>query len=461
MGYAPGEASELLMGIMEIAASMMMHAYTRRKMRELPPEEQSAGFPLFLTAGGIFLLGLGSLITFVGAFVREVFGIVDPYQLWTFNVLFYLFLSLGALVMSYASSIIVEKKKVIYVLVPLFILIFLILITGPVMNLSLGLTEFIASYPARILFVIPLVMWMYLAKQTRTSTSISVAYLALTVPTFTMFLYVPEGAPIMFVIFIRLFGPAFVGINFYMGAREVSGEMVLYALSYAFTGLWMTFMVISGVTGLEEALRLVTVGLVGLISFGSGAYTYARWRETKAPATLSLSFFFNISGIGFILIAMRSLGVVPAVEFLYIPVIFGVVGSMFMGLSAFIALDWRRVMLLPVLVAAPTIIMLLSWFPSDPRSYDLYRPMLMVTNIINLTVPIFLYLYLWWKMKQVGRPNRMRPLSLSLSLILTTAANVGGRISELPFAYIELLAIFIAWLGITGRLDRWLSMGDK
>ncbi len=459
MSYTSGEASELWMGIMEIVAAIVIYVYTKRKIRGLPPEEQSAGKPLFLTGNGISLLGIASLMTFCGAYVREAFGVVDPLQLWVFTVLFYVFLSLGALIMSYASSMILEKIRFLYTLVPLFLLELVILVLGPSLGLTLELTEFVASYPARILFIIPLVMWMYIAKNTKTSTSISIAYLALMVPTFTMFLYVPEGPLIMFVIFLRLFGPPFVSIAFYSSQRNVTGELILYALSYAFTGLWMTFMITMGVTEIAQILRVVGIGLVGFLSFGTGAYTYARWRESRAGATLSLSLFFNISAIGFIMVAMRDLNVATDALFLYVPVILGIIGSMFMSLSVFIALDWKRTMLIPAVVAIPAVILLISWYPQEPHTIWLYRPMLIVVNMINLLIPIILYAYLWLRMKRAGRPNRLRPLSLSISLTIITLANAGGRVSELPFCYIELAGMILIWLGITGRLDRWLSKG--
>ncbi|MCF2138121.1 MAG: hypothetical protein K9W43_12895 [Candidatus Thorarchaeota archaeon] len=459
MSYTSGEASEFWMGIMELIAAVIMYVYTKQKIKDLPPEEQSTGKPLFLTGGGIFLLGIASLMTFGGAYAREVYGVADPLQLWIFTVLFYVFLSLGAFTMSYASSMILEKMKSIYILIPLLLIELVVLIIGPSIGLSFAVTEFVASYPARILFIIPLVMWMYIAKQTKTATSISIAYLSLMVPTFTMFFYVPEGLPIMIVIFLRLFGPPFASIAFYSSQRKVTGELILYAASYAFTGLWMTFMITMGITGIDQVLRVVAIGLVGFVSFGTGAYTYARWRESKASATLTLSLFFNISALGFIMIAMRDLNVMTDPFYLYAPVTLGVIGTMFMSLSVFIALDWKRTMLLPALIAIPAVIFLISWYPQDVHTIAMYRPMLMVVNSINLMVPIVLYFYLWLRMKRANRPNRLRPLSLSIALILITIANTGGRVSQLPFCYIELIGMLLAWVGLTGRLDRWLSKG--
>ncbi len=456
MVYTAYEASELFMGIMEILAAVMIQFYTRDKVKLLPPEEKREGIPLHLTGGGMMFLGLGSLMRFLAAFFRENMWIVDAIALWNFTILFYLFLVLGALLMSYASLIILEKQRWLWVLILLFIITFVTMFSLTLLGWSPETIEFITNYPARMLFIIPIFIWGYIAKTTKTASSVGITYLAIITPTYAMFLYVTEVWAVGFVIVLRLLAPAFIGASFYLKRQDVSLELFLYAASYASTGIWMTFMIVNGVGDLFYAIRIIIMGMVSLIGLGTGAYSYGRWRSNKATPTLLLFLFFEFSGLGWVFVAIRDLGVLNYIELLYLPVITGMIGSMFMALSVFTALDWKRPTLLPLVVSVPTILLLISWYPQDPHNFAIYRPMIMITNIVNLTLPIVLYFMLWRRMSKLNRPGRMRPLSLSIGLIIVTAGNVGGRASQLPLSLFVFLGMLVIWLGLTGRLDRWL-----
>ncbi|GAH32119.1 unnamed protein product, partial [marine sediment metagenome] len=177
-----------------------------------------------------------------------------------------------------------------------------------------------------------------------------------------------------------------------------------------------------------------------------------------------LAYFF-IAGISHIIIALSAIGVLVGATNEYTIAVLGVLGMMFFNLSAFIALDWKRTSLFPVLLVVPVLVYMFIVFPAPLASVYAWSDVFGTTNIIQILVPVGLYGMLWRKMKQAEAPGRTRPLFLAIGLVLLivgglVATIITGNVQEIasvPSASILVVAFLIFLVGITGYADKWLG----
>jgi hypothetical protein len=104
-------------------------------------------------------------------------------------------------------------------------------------------------------------------------------------------------------------------------------------------------------------------------------------------------------------------------------------------------------------------------YPAELSTVYGYSDISGTTNIIQILVPVSLYIMLWRKMKAAGAPGRNRPLFLAIGLILLIVAGIAAavvtgdslEVVHLVPASIILSAFAIFLVGITGYADKWLG----
>ena len=87
----------------------------------------------------------------------------------------------------------------------------------------------------------------------------------------------------------------------------------------------------------------------------------------------------------------------------YVLLLLGVVWLIPLNVSAFIALDWNRGMLIPVLIAVAPISIILLSYPTVTTDIAFLVPVLAITGILQMVIPMGLYFYLWRRMSAATR----------------------------------------------------------
>ncbi|MHA1943247.1 MAG: hypothetical protein ACW96M_02520, partial [Candidatus Thorarchaeota archaeon] len=166
-------------------------------------------------------------------------------------------------------------------------------------------------------------------------------------------------------------------------------------------------------------------------------------------------------GFSFLVVALNNIGFIGGLNTEYVALLLGVLAPMILNLSSIVALDWKRVILLPLLIfAAPFFVILIGWTATPMIHPDLlpYRNIVMaITGILQSVIPLGLYGLLWRRMSKAGAPGRSRALFLALGIVFLIFGTAGGSaVSPISSSFI-LSAFVIWWLGITGRADKLLK----
>jgi Na+/proline symporter len=73
-------------------------------------------------------------------------------------------------------------------------------------------------------------------------------------------------------------------------------------------------------------------------------------------------------------------------------------------------------------------------------------------------LPVVLFAGAWRRMSKAGSPGKMRPLGMSIGLLIYIAIRFTFLLLEFPFldpGYgLVVVGFAVLWLSITGRLDR-------
>lgn len=75
------------------------------------------------------------------------------------------------------------------------------------------------------------------------------------------------------------------------------------------------------------------------------------------------------------MVALTLIGALSGDLNAYTSSILGLFDMMFVNLSAFVALDWKRILLLPIAIAAPALVYMLMSYPTPIHSIAGYAPM--------------------------------------------------------------------------------------
>ncbi len=451
------EAAEYFIGIALIIASVIMTMYARNRAAALPEDDKGAARPLYMMTLGVLLLGFAASLNFFMD-LNNLAGV------WEYA--YFILAMLGPTMLTLAAFYIQGWER--YLVLPIVL-----------MAIGFGLATYMAIFfpgaafqwmlgPYTLAaFIIPAVLFIQLTRSTKRVTSLAIALLTITYPMYFL-VNMPMVSLQIIIVLLRTFAPAFLGLAFYMPDVGITVEPFGYSLGYTNLGFFSSFAISTFIV--DSTIPIAGIGIlttVTMLAYGTGTYGYARWRENRSMATASLSTYFLIAAFSFsisILLAAK-MPMEPGAGLImdYINLTLAISTSTILCLSAFFALDWRRSLLLPLLVALPAIIYIWSFFAGGLPTDDIpLRVVVMVlANITLVFVPMGLYGLVWWRMKKAGAPNRNRPFFIFLGIAILAIAQMmsaplGGPTGTIPSTML-LVAFLAFWLGVTGRADRLLK----
>ncbi len=448
------DASELLMAVTLILAAGVLLRYTRQRTAELPPEERSAGYPLYLSVLGMLCMVIGSIINYQH-------DLVTTLPIW--SAMYYAVTMVAAGLFAIAALMILEWRRAI---IPLIIavvtgLAFVFSIVVFDLSVSFGM---VAGPPTLVLYIIPISLFAYLALKTGRITAVALGLLIVTYVIYPMASSSTDPSMIAAILGIRLLGPALATWAFLKPELGVSIELFGYALSINIVAFFFSYVVAFGIADIAATISVSIIALVAVIGFATSTYTFTRYRERRNPATGLLALYFIIGSVSYIIVALTSLGALTGDLNDYTSSILGLLAMMFINLSAFVALDWRRILLLPILIAAPALVYIILNFPTPIDDIVGYGPIYGITNMVQNLVPLGLYFLLWSRMRRADALGRSRPLFIGLGLVLLVIGSLIGAVTEGSMTIVGivpssvlLLSFLVFWLGITGRADKMLG----
>ena len=444
-------SSELVTAISLFITTLLLLRFTANRVKQLPEEEKSLGRPLWVVSIGIFLLGLASFLNYEHALSPST----------ELETIYYLVVVLGAGIIAIAATMILGWKK--GQAFPIVIM-GIIAVVAMLEQAGFGILgaysgEFVAIF-AGILFGIPFFLFSYLTVKTKRITSFGFAVLTLTYPFFLAMTSFTAPEIVAIILAIRLYGPALVITALILPKAVINAELLVYTMTVSSLLYFMSYVLVSPIVGDLLSLIAVTFLAIGsVLGIGTSAYTFTRWEQSRSQTTFTLGLFFFVSGFGFLVVALVHVEFIVGINAEYVALILGLMSPMILNLSAILALDWKRILLLPVVIfSAPMVLILMNWPAGVPSDALPMRPLFMgVTGILQTIIPLGLYGLLWWRMKKSAAPGRNRALFLTLGIILLIFGTAGGATTSILSSTALLGAFALWWLGVTGRADTLLK----
>ncbi|MHA2077271.1 MAG: hypothetical protein ACW99X_06730 [Candidatus Thorarchaeota archaeon] len=447
-------SSELMTAIGLFLGTLLLARFTWNRVKNLPPEEKALGRPLWVATISIFFLGLASLVNYgFGG------GMVELEVYW------YITAIVGSGLLMISALMIMGSRRLYAIPLALMAVISVIAYSETVIGAGSilgGFTDYAVNVFALVLFSIPFVLFTYLTYTTRRVTSFALAVLSVTYPLILVATTFTGPELIAIVLALRLYGPALLVAALVLSEININAELVAYSFTISSLFYFLSYLLVSPIVGDYELMASASIiSIAAILSIGTAAYTFTRWRESRNPATFTIGIYFIVGGFSFLTVALNNVQFIGGLNAEYFALLLGIVAPMILNLSSIVALDWKRALLLPVLIfAAPFIVVLLGWTAQPMIHPDLlpYRNIVMaITGILQSVIPLGLYGLLWRRMSKAGAPGRSRALFLALGIVLLIFGTAGGNaVSPISSSFI-LGAFVVWWMGITGRADRLLK----
>ncbi|MHA1902499.1 MAG: hypothetical protein ACXADL_04290 [Candidatus Thorarchaeota archaeon] len=443
------DASEIIMAVFLVIASVVLLRFTMKRTADLPLEDKHLGRPLYLSVLGTFLLGISSLLNFL----MKLLIFAEAFWL----PVYYIIVMIGASMFAFAALYILGWRRAF--IVPAVVLAGAILATLIIIwqDLPMGL-GFTLGPVTLILYIIPLALFGYLFKTSGRITSLALFLLLL------MFLIFPLSqmpGPIMSPLIsgIRTLGPAIMIVAFSRPTLGPSAELFGYSIAGNTGGFWLSLVLSIGTSDMMLLTALTLLTTVACLGIGIGVYCLSRYRASRNTATLTIGFYFLFGSISYLMVALQTVGFVADAYWNYTSAALGFISVMFLNLSAFIALDWKRVLLLPVVIMVPGLLYMFTFYPLTISLIPNFGIVIGITNVIQTLTPIVLYALLWRRMSKVQARGRMRPLFLSIGILISWIGSVisFGTVSTVPAASILFIAYLIFGTGVTGLADKYFG----
>ena len=417
----------------------------------MPDEEKSLGRPLWVATIGIILLGIASLLNYQYALTPST----------DLETVYYLVAVLGAGVFAFAATLILgwDKGRALPFVIMVAIIGVALLEQSGIHILGGYTGEFVAIF-AGILFGIPFILFTYLTVKTRRITSFGFAILAITYPLLLVMTSYTSQEIVAVIIAVRLLGPAILITALVLPETGIKIELLVYAMTVSSLFYFLSYLLVSPLIGnLVMLIVVANIAVAAVLGIGTAAYTLTRWRSSRNQATLTLGIFFFFAGFSLLITALNHIGFMHGINAEYVALFFGIFAPMLLNLSAIVALDWKRVLLLPALIMAAPVIQIAIYWPQGvlPDDIPMRTIVMAITGLLQTVIPLALYGMLWWRMRKAGAPGRSRALFLALGTLLLIIGTAGGW-TMTPFGSVVMLgAYFWWWLGVTGRADRLLK----
>jgi hypothetical protein len=437
-----------------IIGSILLFRFTRNRVKSLSPEEKSLGRPLWVATISILLLGIASALNFgfaSGIAELEVFLLIVA--------------TLGSALLMFSAIMIMGSKKLLAIPAVLVIGVAVFISVGNVLGeLPFGITSEVLSNVIGLgLFSIPFGLFTYLTYHTKRITSFALAVVSITYPLLVFATTFTAPEIVASVLAIRLWGPALMITAMILPETKIGAELIAYSFTISSFLYFMTYMIVSPAVIADIALiqPVTFIALAGILSIGTAAYTVTRWRTSRNPATLTLGVYFFVGGFSFLTVGLNNVEFIGGLNAEYFALMLGLLAPMLLNMSSIVALDWKRIVLLPVIIfAVPAFLMMSGWLATpmvDPNLIPNRGIMMAVTGILQSMIPFGLYGLLWWRMNKVEAAGRSRAAFLALGVLFLIFGTAGGS-AVTPISSSLILGAFVVWwLGVTGRADRLLK----
>ncbi|NHI90280.1 MAG: hypothetical protein EAX87_12210 [Candidatus Thorarchaeota archaeon] len=444
--------SELVTAVGLFIGAILLARFTWNRVKDLPPEEKHFGRPLWVAVGSVFFLGLTSLVNFwYGSGISQL------------EVYWYITAILGSGLLMISALMIMGSRRMAIIPIGMMAVIAVIAFAETVIGAGTilgGFTDYAVNFFALVLFSIPFALFSYLTFSTRRITSFALAVLSLTYPLILIATAFTDPSIVTAILGLRLYGPAILITALALPKSKIGAELIAYSFTVSSLLYFMTYLLVSPLVGDAAMMTSITlIALGAILSIGTGAYAFTRWSQSRNSATLTLGTFFFISGFSWLIVALNHVDFLGGLNAEYIALLLGLISPMLLNLSSVVALDWKRALLLPLLImAAPFIMMLGGWTAQILPDAIPNRGIIMaISGILQTILPLGLYGLLWWRMRKAGAPGRNRALFLALGVVFLILGTAGGNAVSLVSSASILAAFGVWWLGVTGRADQLLG----
>lgn len=452
MQLAVQYTSELITAVGLFIGAILLARFTWNRVKDLPPEEKHFGRPLWVAVGSVFFLGLTSLVNFwYGSGISQL------------EVYWYITAILGSGLLMISALMIMGSRRMAIIPIGMMAVIAVIAFAETVIGAGTilgGFTDYAVNFFALVLFSIPFALFSYLTFSTRRITSFALAVVSLTYPLILVATSFTDPSIVTAILGLRLYGPAILITALSLPKSKIGAELIAYSFTVSSLLYFMTYLLVSPLVGDVAMMTSITfIALGAILSIGTGAYAFTRWSQSRNSATLTLGVFFFISGFSWLIVALNHVEFLGGLNAEYIALLLGLISPMLLNLSSVVALDWKRALLLPLLImAAPFIMMLGGWTAQILPDAIPNRGIIMaISGILQTILPLGLYGLLWWRMRKAGAPGRNRALFLALGVVFLILGTAGGNAISLVSSGSILVAFGIWWLGVTGRADQLLG----
>jgi hypothetical protein len=308
-----------------------------------------------------------------------------------------------------------------------------------------------------ILYIPAVLLFGYIIARTRRPTSVALFYLVLSytlAPLLRTPVYVGAINITAAIMGFRFLGPAIAAAAFYYRDIGFSLELVIYGVAFALVAFFVALLIATPMPSLVAQTSILFMVAASTLGLSTSGYTYGRWKKTRSRATLALFMFLVLSVASYVLDVTSAVGVSTDPSWYYAAVLVSAFSLMFFNLSAFFALDWKALALLPAIIIVPEVIYVSMTFPRELTTMPYFALILAVTGTVQFVLPLILYMYLWRIMSRAKQPSAGRPFLLALGAIAMLLAMAGGSPTSNPFASVLVLGAYLCWwLGVTGKLE--------
>ncbi len=452
-------ASELVTAFILVISAIVLLSYTRNRIRNLPDEEKSLGRPLYVATVALLILGIASLVNY---------GIHAGYLAWDPLLSYYQLSVIGPGLLTISALMILGWKK--YYVVPIGMMAAVAAIAFLIPLLSLPMSPQIFIEPFNLaLFALPIGLFGYLTKQQKRVTSFALFMISTTYPLFAITGATYNLLIISVIIGLRMFAAALAIVAF--SKPDIGFSLELGGYSFSMTGIafFLTSFqlaafiqfdpLLNPVTpeAIETIVSLLLVTISATLGMISGTYTLGRWKKSRNTVTLMLGSYLFIAGIAFLLVALVNIDFVTGINWLYTSQIVSIVVLVFLNIAAFLALDWKKGVLIPIIITIPILILLFVSYPTHPNNIEYRTVLMIITEILQNVIPLGLFGALWWRMRKTNSPGRSRALFLAIGIIFLLLAVSGGVLVTYITSTFLVIAFTLWILAVTGYADKLLK----
>jgi len=468
------EIAYLFLGLATLIAAGTIINYSRKRSAASPdPDIKKAFRPLYIFAVGLIIFGIGSLITFYGLYTQIV--------LWEYNVylnfyyVFYIFTLIELFFLSISAAMIMQQRLIFIFMMVMLVVAGLLLFNAVriieatrVSNIAELYINF-GNALSMLLLGANAVLFSWIAYDTRRSTSLALGYAMIVQVLAVPRLYVgptPGSSPIplpeevlIAISVLALMGPAMIAFAFLRPDQKISAELIGYGASFAGPAIIFASLIAEE---LITDIYIVTLAVFGSIAIalaaGTASYTYGRWRDTRQLPTALLMVIFASLAAGQMIGMLGTFQILSNIWSIYFDFVTTSFGLAIFTSVAILAAGYRTAASIPLLLYLPTAILITQEYPAPISEGFLAYAYLAIPVMVFFVVPVFLFAGAWRRMKKSGAAGRMRPLGMSIGLLIFIVIRVTFLLLDLPYldpGYALVSGAFIVlWLSITGRLDK-------